>query len=324
MTLRGLLERIMNEYPSLRGTPLSKQPPLFSAITKDLPSLLRPASRTHPHFIWEASVGKGQWADAPWLAVFDPIVTDSARFGYYPVYLFSNTLESVYLSMNQGMTHLHQEYGVPTAREILRQRATLIRMRLRGQYEYLFPLTTINLQHPKPGSRLSSYEPGHAFGCCYARGAIPPDDILLAHAEAMVDLYATLTKQGGVTDLKRDIDEEDTRIEEARKYTYHRTIERSRKLALEAKRIHGHVCQACGFDFTTKYGDLGRGYIEAHHRVPLWQLVDAGEPIRLDPRKDFAVVCANCHRMLHRPGAPANFEDFVAAVRRHRLSSDPS
>ena len=58
-----------------------------------------------------------------------------------------------------------------------------------------------------------------------------------------------------------------------------------------------------------RYGELGRGFIEAHHLTPIAQLALSGRT-RLSPRDDFAVVCANCHRMIHRTGAPGSFEKF--------------
>ena len=39
-------------------------------------------------FIVEGSVGKGNWAETPWIAIFDPLVRESAQQGYYVVYLF--------------------------------------------------------------------------------------------------------------------------------------------------------------------------------------------------------------------------------------------
>jgi predicted HNH restriction endonuclease len=64
----------------------------------------------------------------------------------------------------------------------------------------------------------------------------------------------------------------------------------------DAIAIHGTECMGCGFDFGKTYGTLGRGYIEVHHAMPL---ADYG--IReTDPEKDLTVLCANCHRMVHR------------------------
>ena len=55
-------------------------------------------------------------------------------------------------------------------------------------------------------------------------------------------------------------------------------------------------CEVCDFDFYKKYGKLGLGFIEAHHKVPVSQL--AGD--KKTKISDLALVCSNCHRMLHR------------------------
>ncbi|WP_211845177.1 HNH endonuclease [Neoroseomonas eburnea] len=55
-------------------------------------------------------------------------------------------------------------------------------------------------------------------------------------------------------------------------------------------------CTVCGFDFAAQYGDIGKGFIEAHHAVPL---AKAGAGRKVKP-SDLMAVCSNCHRMLHR------------------------
>jgi hypothetical protein len=54
----------------------------------------------------------------------------------------------------------------------------------------------------------------------------------------------------------------------------------------------------CGFDFEARYGELGRGYAQVHHLRPL---AVSGEP-RETTLADLAVVCANCHVMIHLGG----------------------
>jgi predicted HNH restriction endonuclease len=81
----------------------------------------------------------------------------------------------------------------------------------------------------------------------------------------------------------------------------HRLRERNQaviKSAKEAfKQKNGKLyCQVCGFDFQTKYGDIGSDFIEGHHTVPISEL--KGEV--KTKVKDVALVCSNCHRMLHR------------------------
>lgn len=56
-------------------------------------------------------------------------------------------------------------------------------------------------------------------------------------------------------------------------------------------------CACCNFDFEAQYGDVGRGFIEAHHTKPVSMLSHDGGETRIE---DIALVCSNCHRMLHR------------------------
>jgi 5-methylcytosine-specific restriction protein A len=55
------------------------------------------------------------------------------------------------------------------------------------------------------------------------------------------------------------------------------------------------ACEVCGFDFHKAYGERGKGHIECHHIRPLHSLTP-GSKTRLE---DLALVCANCHLMLH-------------------------
>ena len=80
----------------------------------------------------------------------------------------------------------------------------------------------------------------------------------------------------------------------------HRRRERNRKLvarkkAAVLKREGKLECEACGFDFSIAYGKRGQGFIECHHTKPVSDLRE-GEKTHLD---DLALLCANCHRMVH-------------------------
>ena len=56
--------------------------------------------------------------------------------------------------------------------------------------------------------------------------------------------------------------------------------------------------QVCGFDFHEMYGEIGRDYAQVHHLKPL---SDRTKP-SLTMLSDLAVLCANCHVMVHRGG----------------------
>jgi 5-methylcytosine-specific restriction protein A len=99
-----------------------------------------------------------------------------------------------------------------------------------------------------------------------------------------------------------DIDDDFQDAPEGRILTrLHKRRERNRKLvarkkAQTMKSKNALACEACGFDFKKKYGDRGDGFIECHHTKPL-ETLTAGHRTHLN---DLALVCSNCHRMIHR------------------------
>lgn len=81
----------------------------------------------------------------------------------------------------------------------------------------------------------------------------------------------------------------------------HKTRERNQALVKKAKDLfkkkHGRLfCEICQFDFSRRYGLIGRAFIEAHHTVPISKLREETKT----KVNDIALVCSNCHRMLHR------------------------
>ncbi|GJD96975.1 hypothetical protein OCOJLMKI_4203 [Methylobacterium iners] len=97
-------------------------------------------------------------------------------------------------------------------------------------------------------------------------------------------------------------------------YQEHRRLERETQASAMAKRRHGYRCQACDLDFEERYGSIGRGFIEAHHLRPVASL-PKDEDSELALEHDFAVLCANCHRMIHRYDDPGDLEGFRRLVR---------
>ncbi len=89
-----------------------------------------------------------------------------------------------------------------------------------------------------------------------------------------------------------------------------RTVRR-RKIADALGRGGRLACEACDFDFEARYGARGAGYIEVHHVVPLHL---TGETrTRLG---DLALICANCHRMIHRRAPWLTPAELRASIRR--------
>lgn len=84
-------------------------------------------------------------------------------------------------------------------------------------------------------------------------------------------------------------------------YRYHRTLERDRKVVAirkaKALNLHGKLeCEGCGFDFAATYGPRGLGFIEAHHTNPIHAMQEGD----VTTPEDLALICSNCHRMIHK------------------------
>ncbi|MGI8485878.1 MAG: HNH endonuclease, partial [Thermomicrobiales bacterium] len=83
-------------------------------------------------------------------------------------------------------------------------------------------------------------------------------------------------------------------------------MHRKRERALREAKIQSAIssgtlhCEVtgCGFEFWMRYGELGRGYAQVHHLTPL-SSHDGQVKTHLS---DLAIVCANCHAMIHRGG----------------------
>jgi 5-methylcytosine-specific restriction protein A len=106
-------------------------------------------------------------------------------------------------------------------------------------------------------------------------------------------------------------------ITEKRQYAFHRKIERNSTASRKAKKFHGTTCQACTLSFIDRYGKIGKGYIEAHHLKPIGKLKE-GEKVEYDIASDFAVLCANCHRMIHRSDDPSDLNKFRSIVQSNK------
>jgi predicted HNH restriction endonuclease len=100
-----------------------------------------------------------------------------------------------------------------------------------------------------------------------------------------------------LSDLEAIKTEEEFFAEGSGKQRFTNYYERNAKLRAIALSYHGTSCLVCGFDFGTVYGEHGAGFIEVHHKVPVSSLK---KRTKVDPRRDMAVLCANCHRMIHR------------------------
>jgi len=98
----------------------------------------------------------------------------------------------------------------------------------------------------------------------------------------------------------------------------HMVRERNRKIIDQKKgnaiREEKLFCEVCTFSFPKIYGEQ---FIECHHRTPISQTTGVVET-RL---QDLALVCPNCHRMLHRRfnGSYLSIDDLRERMKNLRI-----
>jgi 5-methylcytosine-specific restriction protein A len=117
-----------------------------------------------------------------------------------------------------------------------------------------------------------------------------------------------------VSEIENDETRETDSVKEGQVlYKLHKVRERDRKI-IEAKKKKvlkekGELkCEACDFNFEKTYGDLGKGYIECNHLIPLSNF-QVSKETKLD---DLALLCSNCHRMIHKDLSISTIKEFKA------------
>ena len=96
----------------------------------------------------------------------------------------------------------------------------------------------------------------------------------------------------------------------------HKYRERNSKVIKKAKALRMKKdpllkCDVCGFSFVSRYGIRGKQFIEAHHTIPLVSL-SPGDETKIE---DIALVCSNCHSMIHYGEKTLNISELRNILR---------
>lgn len=135
---------------------------------------------------------------------------------------------------------------------------------------------------------------------------------------ALLELQSENGSSSSVPDLP-DIDFSASVSEGGRRLVSHLRRERKRAV-VEAKKAAvlgatGRLsCEVCGFDFSATYGSVGEGFCEVHHLSPL----SASDGSITTTLADLAVLCSNCHRIIHRSDPMLSVAELAAVVRNGR------
>ncbi|MGO4370435.1 DUF3578 domain-containing protein [Paenibacillus sp. MCAF20] len=183
VSLNQSLTQIMNGYISAKTQPFSSHQ-LGTLLRQTLPTNLKKLTFIDDNYKVQGSIGQGNWANIPWLAVLDKRITDTTQHGEYVVYLFAEDMSSVYLTLAQGVTVPLKDRGKREGYQYLQQKVQEIRE--------LLPLE--NMQKDEHIHLTSSglgrdYQVSTIAYIRYERNHIPDEEQLIADLENMMANY---------------------------------------------------------------------------------------------------------------------------------------
>ncbi len=244
----------------------------------------------------KGSAGMGNWTSTPWIAIFNKNETDGAQEGIYVVYLFSEDLQRVYLTLNQGVTKPIETHGRKAAFQKMKAKA----IDIRTNYELQGFNSDDNIHVADLGLG-SDYEKVTIYYKEYSLSNLPSEDILISDLKKMISFYNHYLLDSNVLTTGTNFEGYIGRVEEGKRMLKkHYVRERNPRIIKEAKRIafeqFGELkCEVCGFVFKDHYGERAEDYIEGHHKKPISEMEEGATTTT----NDIALVCSNCHRTIH-------------------------
>ncbi|PYI50280.1 MrcB family domain-containing protein [Paenibacillus flagellatus] len=190
VSLREHLLKVMSEYTAAKREPFSSHP-LGTFVRHTIPQELHGLPFIDRQLRIQGSVGMGNWATVPWIAIMDRRITETTQQGEYIVYLFAHDMSAVYLAFHQGVTVPLKEKGKVEAYKYLRQKAAEIQAKLPlggMRKDQDIQLMSTGLGQDYQASTVAYYR--------YDRDRMPSDEQLLADLKNVVEnykLYVELT-----------------------------------------------------------------------------------------------------------------------------------
>ncbi|MCR2803999.1 MrcB family domain-containing protein [Paenibacillus soyae] len=183
ISLKSSLAQIMNSYIGAKSQPFSNHP-LGQLLRHTLPNNLKKLSFIDENYKVQGSIGQGNWANIPWLAILDKRITDTTQHGEYVVYLFAEDMSSVYLTLLQGVTAPLKDKGRREGYQYLEQKVREMRE--------LLPLENMQKDeniHLTASGLGRDYQVSTVAYIRYDRNHIPDDEQLIADLENMMANY---------------------------------------------------------------------------------------------------------------------------------------
>jgi 5-methylcytosine-specific restriction enzyme A len=183
--IKELFSQTLSQYRAAKTETFARHP-LADILRHQLPKSIAAGI---PQYLVVGSPGQGNWAEIPWVCVFDRSITESAEKGFYIVYLFDAAMSGVYLSLNQGWTQYERRYGIRQGREEVKKNVRTIQSTLRTTLgDFSFDPIGLHAE----GTLGRGYEDGHICGKLYEVSHLPDDVDILVDLRNMLSVYREL------------------------------------------------------------------------------------------------------------------------------------
>lgn len=317
--LSELFTKFASSYLGLTGSAFGMNSET-DMVRHEIPEALTKLASIPEAYRVYGSVGQGQWAEIPWVAILDKDITSSTRFGYYVVFLFSADMKQVFLSLAVGWEQYEEAYGVRDGRLSIERTVKQLQRVLRSPLND-FSFAARNLKATNTLGK--GYEIGGICHKIYDVSNMPADEEIINDVRNLMGVYRELKGLVGKDVLNLEIPEDEIVEEEFNKKVIEESeksvnpedakekiknltkliesapaqertkmakyVSRNRKFAELVKQAANYTCQICGMaPFKTKSGDL---YAEAHHTLEL-------ATHKIDHPDIMICVCAQCHRVI--------------------------
>ncbi|NHM30663.1 MrcB family domain-containing protein [Neobacillus terrae] len=188
--LRDGFLRVMNEYLEAKREGFGGHP--FGAFVRSqLPNEINKLPFISSYdYVVTGSVGQGNWATIPWIAIMNNKITTSTQRGYYIVYLFSEDMQQLYLTFAQGVTETTKEEMLRIKNEI---RSSIV------MSERVKKDDDINLG---TSTKAKQYALSTAAYISYNLENMPPENQLVDDLHSMIQYYKKYIRLKGGNELQ--------------------------------------------------------------------------------------------------------------------------
>jgi len=182
-SLRDHLAKVMSDYVAAKREPFTSHP-LGILVRSTIPQEIHRLPFIDQNLRIQGSVGMGNWATVPWVAIMDRRITETTQRGEYIVYLFAHDMSAVYLTLAQGVTVPTKEMGKTEGYKYLRHKAEQIQslVPLEGMHkDQNIQLTASGLGQDYQVSTVAYYR--------YDKDNLPSEEQLLADLRNVIHNY---------------------------------------------------------------------------------------------------------------------------------------